>query len=133
LGNTSEKTILFTIMFLVLGVGLGSYMIFSTAFAEPNLETGDGPRGLGINAFTNKIYVANYISDSVSVIDGVTNTIEAIIQLEGGGPFAVSSGATQVAVNPYYNLVYINSPRTSCNRNCSNYSVSCSINYRNRV
>ena len=93
--NSSEKTILFSIMFLVLVVALGSYLIYSTAFGEPDLETGDGPRGLGINAFTNKIYVANYLSDSVSVIDGGTNTIEATILLDGGGPLSVSSGATQ--------------------------------------
>jgi len=63
-------------MFLVLGVGLGSYLIFSTAFAEPNLEMGDGPRGLGINAFTNKIYVANIFTNYVFVIHFFSEIIE---------------------------------------------------------
>ncbi len=107
--KSSEKTILFTILTIIL-VLLGSFFLYTTAFAalgEPDFETGEGPRGLGINAFTNKIYVANYLSDSVSVIDGKTETIEATIQLQGSGLLSLTSGTAQVAVNPYYDLIYV--------------------------
>jgi len=48
---------------------------------------------------TNKIYVANFVSDTVSVIDGSTNTIEVNIDV-GNEPF-------ELAFNPNTNMVYV--------------------------
>jgi YVTN family beta-propeller protein len=84
----TEKTILSSVIIGIFFVALGSYLVTTNVFGEGHdLETGNGPRGLGINSFTNKIYVANYLSDSVSVINGDTNSIEATITLEDRGVF----------------------------------------------
>ena len=53
------------------------------------------PNGLGwtlsasvaVNPNTNLIYVANYVSDNVSVIDGASNTVVATVAV-GSGPYA---------------------------------------------
>jgi len=59
----------------------GSYFVFSDVSGEHGgLEVGDGPRGLAINPFTNTVYIANYASDTISVIDGDTNTVQDTIQ-----------------------------------------------------
>jgi YVTN family beta-propeller protein len=49
---------------------------------KPFLPVGSYPVGVGINSVTNKLYVANQFSNSVTVIDGNTNTIETTIQVE---------------------------------------------------
>ena len=104
----TEKTILCSVIIGIFFVALGSYLVTTNVFGEGlDLETGNGPRGLGINSFTNKIYVANYLSNSVSVINGDTNSIDATITLEDGGGFYLTSGAAGVAVNPYSNLIYV--------------------------
>ena len=103
--KNSEKIIFLTVLIGVFSAATGSYFAFESAFGQPNLETGDGPRGLGVNSFTNKIYIANYLSDTVSVIDGETNTVEATIPIDGGGGIFVTSGPAGVAVNPYQNLI----------------------------
>ena len=47
---------------------------------------------------TNKIYVANYDSDNVTVIDGATNATTTV---------AVGTNPYAVAVNPVTNKVYV--------------------------
>jgi YVTN family beta-propeller protein len=54
---------------------------------------------LAINPITNKVYVANYGDNSVSVIDGLTNKIESRYSL-GITPVAL-------AINPITNKMYI--------------------------
>lgn len=71
--------------------------------AGPTLVTtvavGTHPVGVAVNAETNRIYVANDNSLSVSVVDGATNTVVAAIPV-GGNPFFV-------AVNSRTNRVYV--------------------------
>ncbi len=53
---------------------------------------------MAVNPVTNKIYVVNNYSDSVTVIDGATNSTATVSA--GRGPYAV-------AVNPVTNKVYV--------------------------
>ena len=64
-----------------------------------NVRVGDSPWGVGVNPITNKIYVANLFSNTVSVIDGATNSVTSTIPV-GTNPFAV-------AVNPNTNKIYV--------------------------
>jgi YVTN family beta-propeller protein len=45
-----------------------------------NISVGDSPGAIGINPQTNMIYVANYMSNTVSVIDGSVNDVVAGIR-----------------------------------------------------
>ena len=47
---------------------------------------------------TNKIYVANYGSANVTVIDGATNSTTTV---------AAGTGPSAVAVNPVTNKIYV--------------------------
>jgi YVTN family beta-propeller protein len=54
-----------------------------------------------VNPLTNLIYVANLGSDTVSVIDGATNTVVATIPV--ATPFVLG-------VNPKTHLIYVSQP-----------------------
>ena len=58
---------------------------------------------MAVNPSTNRIYVANAGSDSVSVIDGASNTVAATV--------AVGSNPLGVAVNPNTNRIYVANSR----------------------
>jgi YVTN family beta-propeller protein len=62
-----------------------------TGFAEPV--------AVAVNPDTNRIYVANLMSGSVSVIDGASNTVSASV--------AVGIYPLSVAVDPYTNRIYV--------------------------
>ena len=53
---------------------------------------------MAVNPVTNKIYVANYSSNNITVIDGATNATTTVSS--GNGPVAV-------AVNPVTNKIYV--------------------------
>jgi YVTN family beta-propeller protein len=53
---------------------------------------------VAVNPSTNTIYVANFNSNSVTVIDGATNNTTTV---------AVGNGPDDVAVNPNTNLIYV--------------------------
>jgi len=59
---------------------------------------GDNPGAVAVNLVTNKIYVTNYESHTVTVIDGATNTTTTVTAGEGPGA---------VAVNPVSNRIYV--------------------------
>lgn len=73
----------------------------ASAVTVRSIAVGDFPIAVAINPTTNRIYAANYgsASDSVSVIDGNTNTVIATVPV-GSGPFALD-------VNPSTNMVYV--------------------------
>src|SRR5262249_27738840 len=56
------------------------------------------PAGVGVNPATNRVYVANFGSDTVSVIDGATSAVIATVPV---GP-----SPNGVAVNPGANRIY---------------------------
>ena len=60
------------------------------------------PDAVAINPVTNKIYVANYNSGDVTVIDGATNTTATVTA--GTHPWAV-------AVNPVTDKIYVTNRR----------------------
>ena len=66
-----------------------------------DIPVGEFPIGVALNPNTNRIYAVNsgYASNSVSVIDGNTNTVIATVPV-GNTPFALD-------VNPRTNLVYV--------------------------
>jgi YVTN family beta-propeller protein len=59
----------------------------------------DGPYGVAANPTTNRIYVTNPGGDSVSVIDGATNTVLATVP--------VGIDPESVAANPSTNRIYV--------------------------
>ncbi len=64
------------------------------------IPVGDGPIAVAVNEATNRIYVANYGSNSVSVIDGATGNLI-------GSPIAVGDAPDAVAVNEATNRIYV--------------------------
>ena len=56
------------------------------------VPVGTTPFGVGVNAATDRVYVANQLSDDISVIDGSTNAVVATIPV-GNVPFAVGVNA----------------------------------------
>jgi len=66
------------------------------------VAVGTRPWGVAVNSSTNRIYVANYNSNNVSVIDGASNTVVATV--------ATGSNPEQMALNPSTNRVYVTNP-----------------------
>jgi len=70
-----------------------------------NVAANIGPIAVAVNPVTNKIYVANYNSANVTVIDGTNNSTATV---------AAGSNTGAVAVNPVTNKIYVTN-RTSAN------------------
>ena len=64
------------------------------------IPVGTNPGELTVNETTNKIYVSNFGSDSVSVIDGATNTVI-------GNEISVGVQPLGIAVNEITNKIYV--------------------------
>lgn len=64
------------------------------------VEVNDGPQGVAVDAFTNRLYVVNVRSETVSVIDTQTNAIVETITGFGYRP-------RLVAVNPETDRIYV--------------------------
>ncbi|MGI0061230.1 MAG: YncE family protein, partial [Nitrosotalea sp.] len=71
------------------------------------LSSDNGSANVVVNPNTNRIYVANEVSHTVSVIDGNTNTMIADIPTNGM-PF-------KMAVNPNTNRIYVTEANTTDN------------------
>ena len=67
-------------------------------YVTTTIPAGTSPSAVALNPATNKIYVANYGSASVTVIDGATNSTTPVI---------VGTDPTAVAVNPVTNKIYV--------------------------
>jgi YVTN family beta-propeller protein len=73
----------------------------TTGTVTNTITVGSGPFGGGYNPTTNRIYVANTASSSVSVIDGATeNVVETITDPGIANPLSL-------AVNPNTNKIYV--------------------------
>ncbi|HEX9116280.1 MAG TPA: hypothetical protein VGA61_09450 [Anaerolineae bacterium] len=64
----------------------------------PPIPAGMDPAAVAVNPVTNKIYVANAISNDITVIDGATNATTTL---------AAGSQPMAVAVNPVTNKIHI--------------------------
>ena len=86
---------------LVVGLDPGS--LSGKGPSNGFVSVGANAHQIGVNENTNTYYVSNQADNTVSVIDGATNTVTATIPV-GTGPIGV-------AVNPSTNTVYVaNSP-----------------------
>ena len=72
------------------------------------VATGVGPTAIAVNSVTNKIYVANFTSGNVTVIDGSNNSTTTV---------AVGTSPLAVAVNSVTNKIYV------ANRDSNNVTV----------
>ncbi len=64
----------------------------------PIIRVGDGPLGIAVNPDTNFVYVANTISNTISVIDGKRNVVATI---------KVGNEPQAVAINANANIIYV--------------------------
>ncbi|MBU5444787.1 fibronectin type III domain-containing protein [Paenibacillus sp. MSJ-34] len=72
-----------------------------SSFADTSLnpiEAGTNPQAVAVNPVTNKIYVVNFRSHNVTVIDGANGTTKTV----GVGTFP-----SDIAVNPVTNKIYV--------------------------
>ena len=66
--------------------------------SNPTLPVGVNPDAVAVNPATNKTYVANYTSGTVTVIDGTTSSTDTV---------NVGAGPRDIAVNPATNKTYV--------------------------
>ena len=71
---------------MALGATVVSLGLSSPAGASsPTVSAGNGPIGVAVNPLTNTVYVANQNGNSVSVINGSTNTVTSTVSV-GSNP-----------------------------------------------
>src|SRR5439155_9627391 len=75
---------------------------------KKSFQVGSYALGLAVNPTTNMVYVANYLSNTVSVIDSTKDSIVGTIDLG-----AQSTNPSDLAVNPTTNKVYVTTGRNS--------------------
>src|SRR6266571_2987260 len=75
---------------------LGGYAQGQTV--TTTVTAGSNPRSVAVNPVTNKIYVANFFSANVTVIDGATNATTTV---------QVGTAPVSVAVNPVTKKFYV--------------------------
>ena len=97
-GNRLTRSLLVGAMALgatVVPLGLSS----PAGASSPIISVGIMPFAVAVNPSTNTVYVANAFGNSVSVINGSTNTITATV--------SVGTHPRGVAVNPSTNTIYV--------------------------
>lgn len=103
----SISIILFFTTFVV-GISAQEEKVISLK-SNPIIPSGSFPIGIDINPITNKLYVANQFSNTISVIDIEKSIVEKNIQV-GNSPYDID-------VNPFSNRIY------SSNRDSNSISV----------
>jgi YVTN family beta-propeller protein len=78
---------------------VGTFPTLLTTVPLGDAYMGRSPAGIGVNPATNRVYVANASSNTVTVLDGSTDNPVASIPL--------ASGPTNVAVNATTNRIYV--------------------------
>ena len=79
------------------------YVIDGTANAViATVQLGSKPSGMWPNKVTNKIYITDPTDETVTVVNGVTNSIDAVIQIAGDRPRPLS-----LDINPVTNKIYV--------------------------
>jgi YVTN family beta-propeller protein len=93
----SRRTIVINLM-VALALLLGAAAPAYAQTVVATIPVGDEPRRVAVNEKTNRIYVANTNSDTVSVIEGATNFV---------GTIPVGDNPVGVAVNEKTNRIYV--------------------------
>jgi len=93
-----------------VGFAVFTCILFTCILAQAqivsqNIGAGQQPMAVAVNETTNKAYVVNHNSSSVTVIDGKTRTVIATVKT-GAGPEGI-------AINPLTNRVYVANPGDS--------------------
>ena len=83
------------------GVFLGLEWVWASNVIS-TVDVGQRPSALAFNPSNDKIYVANILSDDVSVIESSTNTVISTVEV-GDGPSAL-------AFNPSNDKIYVTNP-----------------------
>src|SRR5258708_6566762 len=92
-------------LFILVGFVMSIVLTQTRSFALPPqnsptvIPVGKLPEDVAVNPLTNTIYVANREDNTVSAIDGMTNTVTATIQ--------VGVWPSLIAVNPVTNTIYV--------------------------
>jgi YVTN family beta-propeller protein len=81
------------------GIINASSSLSSSSESNSGIEVNTFPVGIAVNPNTNKVYVANEYSNTVSVIDTKTDEVQATINV-GNFPYGID-------INPVNNRVYI--------------------------
>src|SRR3954471_1840042 len=84
---------------LLLSAALAVFITSRPVAALTTIPAGDTPVAVAINTVTDKIFVANEFSDSVTVIDGATNGTRTV---------PVCKRPQYIAVNTRTNKIYVN-------------------------
>ena len=71
------------------------------------ISPGTGPNGIAVNGTTNKTYVANYGSGTVSVIDGNNSYAVHSVTVGTAGKPAANIGPDNIAVNQSTDTIYV--------------------------
>jgi len=82
--------------------GSNTVTIIDESFQFPftTVPVGTSPSAIVVNPNANHIYVANFDSDNVSLIDGASNSVSTVKDAAAFGPVAV-------AVDPTFNQAYV--------------------------
>ena len=81
------------------GVSYGGDRSFTTPVSVRTVPVGAMPQAIALNRTTNKIYVPNFVGNTVSVIDGDSDAVIATV--------AVGKAPYSVAVNETTNRIYV--------------------------
>jgi len=101
--NTRSLVLLATTLLVVSLVLMGAPGVSVAQTVVSTVPVGTCPCAVGVNPTTNKIYVANNVGNTVSVIDGATDTV-----ITGAGyPIPVGTNPIGVGVNPTTNKIYV--------------------------
>src|ERR671924_656878 len=79
----------------------------NTEIGQQTIPLDIGPNSIAVNPTTNTIYVGNYNSSTVSVIDGKTKSVVDSIPLGDADSDVANGVAYDVAVNPTTNTIYV--------------------------
>ena len=71
----------FVVTFCTERVGVTTHTVAAAPTVTATISVGTTPLDVGVNASTNRIYVANSTSSTVSVIDGASNTVLSTISV----------------------------------------------------
>jgi len=91
--------LLASMLVMLLGLPLS---VFSADVPIATVPVGDSPVAIGLNPFSPRVYVANYYGNSVSVIDGVSDTVTSTVPTgDWSIPIAVVANPLAVPARAY--------------------------------